>query len=243
VPLHTSGNLGGLYATAGTDENYFRIVNMNDPAFQRRSVTFQIDGEYVDAFDDIVNFVTVNFRKKYGSTEDDVTDQLVFSAADLKNGKPFKEISYPRLGRQTSDWLSYEYQLIWSIKGKQATIRYPAESQQWIKSSDPAISLVLPFVKEYIELDADRQLFKSDSVSSANISFATSLGGDKKVVRNIILRQTDQSSVIKTAVYHDPGSPVVYQAKWYSPNGEQVDPLQVISTNYLFLTPPAKQIK
>ncbi|MEO8582836.1 MAG: hypothetical protein ABI415_03505, partial [Flavitalea sp.] len=238
VPLHTSGNLGGMYANNGTDEKYFRIVNMNDPSFQRRGITFQIDGEYVDAFDDLVNFVTVNFRKKYDSTQYDVTDQLIFSAADLKDGKSFKEISYPRLGMQKSDWLAYEYQLVWSIKGKAATIRFPMDEQQWISSSDPAISLVLPFKKEYIEVDADRQLFKSDSMSSANISFATSLGGDKKVVRNVILRQGDQSSVLKTAVYHDSGSPVVYQTKWYSPKGELTDQLKLISTNYLFLVPP-----
>lgn len=122
----------------------------------------------------------------------------MFNAGDLKTGKSFKEITYPRLGNGTSDWLTYEYQLVWSLKGRSKTIRYPVEPGQWIKSSDPAVSLVLPFIKEYIELDADRILFKEDSVSSANVSFATMLGGDKKIVRNLILRQGDQSSVMKT---------------------------------------------
>jgi hypothetical protein len=80
VPIHTSGNLGGIYSTMGTDDRYFRIVNMNDPSFQRRAVTFQIDGEFTDAFDDIINFVTVNFRKKYDSSQYDVTDQMMFNA-------------------------------------------------------------------------------------------------------------------------------------------------------------------
>jgi hypothetical protein len=77
--------------------------------------------------------------------------------------------------------LNYEYQLVWSLKGRSKTIRYPADAGQWIKSSDPAVSLVLPFVKEYIELDADRLLFKADSVSSANVSFATTLAAIKEL--------------------------------------------------------------
>jgi hypothetical protein len=34
VPVDTAGNLGGLYKAMGKDERYFRIVNLNDPAFQ-----------------------------------------------------------------------------------------------------------------------------------------------------------------------------------------------------------------
>ena len=240
VPLHTSGNLGGLYNTLGTDDKYFRVVNMNDPAFQRRSINFQIDGEYVDAFDDIVNFVTVNFRKKYENGQNDVTDQVIFNATDLKAGKNLKEISYPRLAITNADWLNYEYQLVWSIKGRSKTIRYPADDKQWIKSADPAVSLIPPFVKEYIEMDADRSLFKSDSISSANISFASSLAGEKKMVRNVILRQGDISSLNKLAIYHDPASPVVYQTKWYSPNGEYNEAISLMTTNYLYFVPPAK---
>ncbi len=239
VPFHTAGNLGGLYGQIGTDSSYFRIVNMDDPAFQRRNINFQVDGEFVDAFDDIVNFVTVNFKKKYGNGQDDVTAQLIINGTDLKKGINLKEISYPRLGLATADWLNYEYQLLWSFKGKSKVVRYPADEKQWIKSGDPAVSLIPPLVKEYIEVDADRQQFMKDSVSSVNVSFASTQGGDKKVVRNIILRVADQSSTTKITVYHDPGSPVVYQPAWYSQQkGQAKTDLSMLSSNYLFLAPP-----
>jgi hypothetical protein len=245
VPFHTAGNIGGLYSSLGEDERYFRIVNMDDPAFQRRNISFQVDGEFIDAFDDIVNFVTVNFRKKYGEGQDDVTSQVIINGSDLKKGINLKEIAYPRLGAQTADWLNYEYQLLWSFKGKSKVVRYPADEKQWIKSRDPAVSLIPPLTKEYIELDADRQQFTADSVASVNISFASVQGGDKKVLRSVILRSGDQGSTTKTTVYHDPGTPVVYQTTWYSKEKGQAKPdLAVLSSNYLFLaSPPSDQFK
>ncbi len=240
VPIYSSGNIGGFYSNAGRDEKYFRIVNMDDPAFERRNISFQVDGEFLDAFDDVINFVTVNFRKKYNGDQDDVTDQISFTTADIKSGKTLKEISYPRLGKQTSDWLGYEYQLVWNLKGKSTTVRYPESEKNWIKTKDPFISLTLPFTKEYIELDADRELFKSGNMASANISFAATLAGEKKVVRSLIMRDADQNTTIKTALYHDRASPVVYQVKWYSVNkGELEDPIKIVNSDYLFIIPPA----
>ena len=241
VPFHTAGNLGGLFTTLGGDERYFRIVNMDDPSFQRRSINFQIDGEFVDAFDDIINFVTVNFRKKYGGDHEDVTSQVIINGADLKKGIALKEISYPRLGIPTADWLDYEYQLLWSFKGSSKVVRYPADEKKWITSADPAVSLIPPLSKEYIELDGDRLLFTKDSIASVNVSFASTQGGQKKVVRNVILRANDPSSTSKITVYHDPGTQVVYQPSWYHPTkGQARIALALLTSNYLYLAPPAQ---
>jgi hypothetical protein len=240
VPFHTAGNLGGLYGQLGTNSNYFRIVNMDDPSFQRRNINFQVDGEFTDAFDDIVNFVTVNFRKKYTNGQDDVTSQLIINGNDLKKGINLKEIGYPRLGLQTADWLEYEYQLLWSFKGKPKEVRYPSDATKWIKSSDPAVSLIPPLVKDYIEVDADRQQFMTDSISSVDINFLSIQGGDKKPVRHIVLRSGDQTSTSKISVYHDQDAPVVFQATWYSKSkGAAKMELAQLKSNYLFLTSPS----
>ncbi|MGB3007309.1 MAG: hypothetical protein WBC06_12415 [Chitinophagaceae bacterium] len=239
VPFHTAGNLGGLYSTLGEDERYFRIVNMDDPAFQRRGINFQVDGKFVDAFDEIINFVTVNFRKKYNNGQNDVTSQVIINGEDLKKGINMKEIAYPRLGLTTADWLNYEYQLLWSFKGKQEVVRYPADSKSWISSSDPAVPLTPPLVKEFIELDGDREQFRADSISSVNISFASTLGGEKKVVRNVIMRVNDQNSTSKITLYHDPNTPVVHQATWYSKvKGEAKSDISLLNSTYLFMSAP-----
>ena len=78
VPFDTSGNIGGMYSELGEDPRYFRIVNMDDKSFQKRDIHFRIDGDYIDSFQDTVNFVSVNFRKVYADEEREAeTDSLV----------------------------------------------------------------------------------------------------------------------------------------------------------------------
>lgn len=240
VPFHTAGNLGGLYSTLGEDEKYFRIVNMDDPDFQKREISFQLDTKFNDAFDDIINFVTVNFRKKYSNGQKDVTSQVMLNADDLKKGVIAKSVFYPRLGLTGSEWLNYDYQVLWSFKGRKEVVRFPAEEGKWATTSDASIGLTPPLAKEFIEIDGDREQFRTDSISSVNISFASVLGGEKKVVKNIVLRAGDQASTSKISIYHDLQSPVVYQSTWYSKTkGEAKTDLGMLGSSYLFLLPPA----
>jgi hypothetical protein len=118
VPVYTSGNLGGLYDSLNAGKNkdkYFRTVNLDDPEFQKREVSFQVDGEFAESFKDIFNQVNVSFRKVYGGGRDDVTSDLIFRKADLEKGADFQNVSYARLGIQSADWLNYEYRTSCSI--------------------------------------------------------------------------------------------------------------------------------
>ncbi len=240
VPYHTAGNLNLLFDKLGNDTRYFRIVNMNDPDFQVRSIYFLPDAEFTDAFDDVINFVTVNFRKKYSNGQGDVTGQLTINGSDLKKDSKLKEIVYPRLGITGSDWMDYEYQVAWSFRGRSEPLRIPAGENQWLKNNYAAIVLSPPLTKEIIELDADRQEFTKAGVSSVSINFAGALAGDKKVIRSVVLRADDKSATSKIILYHDKGSPAVYQLTWYSKdNGKAVMEPKVLSTGYIFLQPPS----
>lgn len=239
VPYHTAGNLNVLFDRLGTDKRYFRIVNMDDPDFEDARIIVQVDGEFTEAFDDIINFVTVNFRKKYENGQSDITKQLLINSKDLKKDVTLKEIIYPRLGMKT-DWQNYEYQLIWSFRGLPNPVRIPANENQWLKGNQLGISLIPPLVKEVIELDADRQVFINNSIASVNINFASVQAGERKVVRSVVLRADDKSSTSKIIIYHDKGSPVVYQPTWYSKdNGTAVMDMKVLNGFYLFMLPPA----
>lgn len=237
VPVYSSGNLGGLFGTL--DSKYFRIVDMNDPAFQIRDLHFQVDGDYVDSFQDIINFVSVNFRKKYDAAHDDETKQITISYQDVKGGNTIRAINYPRLGFTTSDWLNYEYQVGWSIKGENRTLKIPDGQDKWIKSNEPAISLRPPFDKRVIEIDADRTLFRDAGVASAVIDFATVLAGTARRYKSIALRAGDAVSSVSAAVYHDNGEDIVYRVTWYSKDGKQSRTgLQILDSDYIYLVPP-----
>lgn len=239
VPVYSSGNLGGLFSTL--DSRYFRIVDMNDPAFQIRDLHFQIDGDYVDSFQDIINFVSVNFRKKYGANHDDQTKQIIINYQDVKSGNTIRSINYPRLGFTSSNWLDYEYQIGWSIKGENKTLKIPEGQDKWVRSNEPAISLRPPFDKRVLELDADRELFRDAGVVTAVIDFAAVLAGNARKYRSITLKSGDVENSVSTAIYHDGGEEIVYRVTWYNKNGRQYrTELQVLDSDYLYLVPPSE---
>ncbi|MEZ4824907.1 MAG: hypothetical protein R3C61_01235 [Bacteroidia bacterium] len=237
VPVYTSGNIGGLYDALGENDKYFRIVNLDDAAFQKRDVHFQVDGEFVNAFDDLINFVTVSFKKDPGNGKESVTKDLVFRKEDLNN-KYFQTVTYPRLGTDGEEWLNYNYRILWSIKGIPNPISVPADEKDWNENNATSIPLAPPLTKRILEIDADRQLFKDAEVRSAQIRFMTILGGKAQVHKTVILRTDDAESTARVSLYHDPGEPIAYQITWYSTKGILNQKTQVLEGEYMFVLPP-----
>lgn len=244
VPVYTSGNLGGLYDTLSTGADslkYFRLVNLNDGSFEKRDIIFQVDGEFADSFKDILNFVTVSFRKVYGGNHNDVTGDKTFKRGDLEKGGDIQSISYPRLNIFSSDWLDYEYRVSWSLRGENLVVRDPPNESQWKKSKASAVSLIPPFKRRTVEVDADRALFKEAKKVSATVRFAVQVAGKPVQQRSITLRANDATSTAKVTLYHDPDTPVAYEVVWYDSNGNKKSlGLSVLTTdNYLLLVPPS----
>lgn len=236
VPVDTAGNLGGLYDALGKDTRYFRVVNLDDPSFEFRGILFQLDGNYLDAFQDTINFVSVNFRKSYGD-QPAFTRSLHFSSADIKSGKTIQEVAFPRLGEVSIDWTEFEYQMRWSMRDR-PTFSIPAKEDQWIRTREAAISLVPPFEKRVIEIDADRQLFAARGMASAVVEVASVLAGKPRLERKFVLRAADSDPISKVAVYHDRDTPLAVRVSWHSPSETITGGLEPLESDYLFLAPP-----
>jgi hypothetical protein len=235
--VDTAGNLGGLYEALGQDPRYFRVVNLADPAFEARRVYFQLDNAYVESFQDTVNLVSVNLRKTYPG-QPAFTGSIRFGEAEIKAGKTFQELVFPRLGQTRADWPEYELQVRWSLRDG-TTMSVPAKDGEWLRQSDPAVSLTPPFEKRVIEIDADRQLFAAGGVTTAVVDVATMLGGRPMLKHRATLRATDAESVSKLVVYHDRATPVALRVSWHSPTGKTEGKLNVLDGDYVFLAPPA----
>jgi hypothetical protein len=199
-------------------------------------VYFQVDGEYVDSFQDTVNFVSVNLRKSYPG-QPAFTKSLRFGPAEIKAGKTVQDLALPRLGLTGADWTQYEYQVRWSLHDG-PTVSVPPQEDRWIKASDSAVSLLPPFERRVIEIDADRSSFSASGVVTAVVEFATMLAGKPKLVQRATLRATDAAPTTKLALYHDRGTPVAVRVTWYSPAGKVEGKLQAVDSDLLFLTPP-----
>ncbi len=235
VPVDTAGNIGGLYAALKDDPRYFRIVDLSDPAFEFRPVHFQVDGEYVDAFQDSLNFVSVNFRKSY-TDRPAFTRALTFTHAEIKDGKTVQNVAFPRLGLLGADWIDYEYQVRWSVRDG-ATLNVPA-GDKWIKASDAAIALTPPFEKRVIEVDADRALFEANGIVTAVIEVGTTLAGKNRLQRKAILRANDAAATTRIAIFRDRAADSIVRVTWHGKAGKVEGKIEVLASDYLYLTPP-----
>jgi len=240
VPVYSSGNIGGLYQTLKEEQGdkYFRVVNLEDADFSKRDVLFQLDGNYVESFNEILNAVTVSFKKTYGDDQNDVTRDIVLNRDDLLNGINYKSISYPRLGLMGSEWLDYEYKLSWNLKGGTENIHFPASQDQWLSSNEAAITLNPPFVKKLIQVDADRSLFMEEDVNSCTIRFFVILNGEPVSQKMLILRAGDVENTSKVNLYYDKEEPIVYQVTWYIGNETKQQNAVPLEGDYIFLMPP-----
>ncbi|WP_394750113.1 hypothetical protein [Spongiimicrobium salis] len=236
VPFYTAGNLGGLYENFQDNPKYFRIVDMLDNDFEKQEVIFQLDGDFVESFEELVNFVTVNFRKKYGSERDDFTHQLYFNANDIKAGKLYKSISFPRLGLKTYDWQEYEYQISWSLRGAS---EFAGSNKAWIKARDKAIVISPPFQKIEVAIDMDKQQFIDENIVTIGVDFAADFLGKTQMVKSLTLRTSGEENNKNATLFFDHQGEVAYRTVLYSKNGTKIKgPHQSLERGYLYLTPP-----
>lgn len=237
VPVDASGNLGGLYDALDADPRYFRVVNLDDPAFQFRDVHFQVDRDFVSAFADMINFVSVTARKRYEDNPEDWRE-FVISQDDVEQGTVIRQISFPRLGETDPDWHEYEYRQEWSLRGG-PTLQVPADGG-WSRGTTAAVSLRPPLEKEVVEIDADRDAFERNGVVTAVVRFATTLAGEVGKQREVRLRVDDVEPTETVVLYHDPGEAVAYQIDWYTSGSDPVsEPIAELTSDYLFLSPTA----
>lgn len=236
VPVYSAGNLGGFYDVFSGNNQYFRVVDMNDPAFQIRDVHFQIDGSYTEAFGEVVDHASVRVRKRYSNEEHNAySGTLTFNKSGLDQGKLIQSLSYKRLDDAES-WLEYEYAVAWKLLGIDSTYMVPDSG--WREANLSSISLQPPFERREIEIELNPELMDLRGYQSARIRFASILGGKPYKGKTLILRKSDTGESIKSNIYHDRGESVVYQVSWYGNNNKSEESLKVLDDDYLYLIPP-----
>ncbi|MBU4054960.1 MAG: hypothetical protein KKA41_11380, partial [Proteobacteria bacterium] len=239
VPVDTSGNISGLYQEFKENPDMFRVVNLADPAFQKREVFFRIDGDFTGVFEDMMNFAGVSVLKKYAD-HDAATGELVFTREDIRDGKLSKSWQYARLGEKNESWLDYGYRTTWSIQG-QHQIKSPEKEGEWIQSSDPIITIAPPLKRLDLEMDGDRFRFENAGMRSAMVEARYTMFNKEVIKRLGVMRSTDAESVSKVVLFHDPGKQVSYRVNWYPATGEAVKgDWQPLEETYVVFTPPVK---
>jgi hypothetical protein len=237
VPVHATGNIRGFYNEYKDDKRYFRVVDMNDPDFQTREIHFQIDGNFLETFGDIIDQVSVMVEKDYpGDDTNSFNGTLSFNKQNIDSGRIIQSLIYQRLGDRSDEWLNYKYKVGWKFIGIDTVITVPGEG--WLQSSLPSVSLQPPMVRNDIEIGLDEQTLKKQGIQSIRIRFASMLFSKPYQGRTIVIRPGEVTDVIKTRVYHDKDQPIVYQINWYTNKQTRQDDMKVLDDEFLFLVPP-----
>ena len=213
APFATAGNLGGLYEQLGGDEHYFDIVNLGDPAFDRQTVMFEVDPEFVPAFGDFINAASVIVVKDYG--EDEREYSVVFRPDSLREGL-VREVTYPLLGQTGPERQDYRYKVHWSLRGG-GTV----STNEWSSGNGQFyVALAPPFRRRVVEVRADREILNTHHVRYAVVEFGTELNGDQGLQRRVRVSPDDVGTPQKVSLYHDPTANIFYRVIWTTEDGE-----------------------
>jgi hypothetical protein len=150
-------NIGSFYSKYGTDQNFFKTVSLDDPAFQVRQVLVGIDGDIVPEFEKMINNVTVTLKKAHDSG-DETVGQLSLDKKGLQSGSQ-KFLTYGAVGDTNRiNWLNYQYKTSFQFVGGKSY------ETPWKQQSDALISVYTPYERKLISIDGDANLIKSKNV-------------------------------------------------------------------------------
>jgi len=194
-PYQIVGNLASWYNQVKDNPKCIYSVNLNDPFFKHRDIRFVLDLEAKEMFDEAVNYVTVNVRKKR-SSGNDYEDHITFDKAFIEKSGITAVKTYAR-GEDT-DPSAYEYQAQWSLKGGNIYPRNPS----WIKGTWEGVTLEPPVTTRTIELEADLDELQSSDITrvTAQIRYKRF---DEEVESNIQLSARGDEAIINKKIFLD----------------------------------------
>lgn len=201
VPMyHTlTGNLGTWYDGVKNNKKCVNSVNLNDKFFQHRDINFVIDTKVKEVFEEEVNYVTVNVRKKR-SAGNDFQEQATIDLEYLKKNGAIAKFTYARGEDKNPD--NYEYKYQWSLRGG---VLYP-ENPTWQKGDWQGVALNCPMVPRTIEFEADLEELKAAEITRATLQVRHMKYG-KEVESNIPLTVSKGESLVSKKLFIDQDVP------------------------------------
>lgn len=153
-----TGNLLEWYDAARSNPACVAAINLNDPFFSHRDIKFILDLDAKEMFDEAINYVTVNVRKRRSSGRA-FEDHVTVDADYLSKNGVTATVTYAR-GDDTDPEV-YDYQAQWSLKGGHV---YPS-SPRWERGSWEGVTLAPPVRPMTIELEGDLEAMTESDIT------------------------------------------------------------------------------
>lgn len=188
-------NLASTYDQVRHNPKCVTSVNLNDPFFQHRDISFILDLEAQEMFQKEVNYVTINVRKKR-SSGNDFQDAVTMSQQYLADKGTLASITYARGEDRNSD--IYEYKTQWSLKGGNI---YPS-NPGWQKGDWQGVTLSPPVKPLNIEFEGDLNELKALDFTRATLQLRFYKYG-QEVEHNIQLALSKEVPIMTDMIFID----------------------------------------
>jgi hypothetical protein len=194
-PASIEGNLGSWYKAVESNPKCVAAVNLNDPFFQHRDINFILDLDAKEMFDEAVNYVTVNVRKKRTSGNP-FQDSVTIDAKYVKEHGINATMTYARGEDRNSD--AYEYQAQWSLKGGAVFPHNPP----WQKGAWEGVTLAPPVVPRKIDVEGDLEAMKASAITRLTVQIHYFKFG-QEVEENIHVSAAANEPLVSKRIFMD----------------------------------------
>jgi hypothetical protein len=232
-PFQLVGNLASWYDAVRDNPKCVGSQNLDDPFFDHRDVSFILDLDAKEIFDEAINFVSVNLRKPR-STGPAFESRFSMDAQYVQKKGINATVTYARGEDENPD--VYEYQARWSLKGGQV---WPPDPP-WQKGTWEGVSLSPPIVPRKIDVEADLESMKASGITRATVQIRYPKFG-KEAEANVQLSAVKNEPVVSTRIFVDRGSTgYVYRVILnHKKEGKLVLPWSNrVGDNYVFVSVP-----
>ncbi len=195
MELAVTENIKSWYNSVRDNKNCVSSVNLNDPFFKHLDIRFVLDLEAKEMFDQEVNYVTVNVRKKRTSGND-FRDRLTFDKKFVTDKGITGLMTYAAGEDKNPDM--YQYMAQWSLRGGNV---YPAEPQ-WEKGQLEAVTLKPPVTPRVIEFEADLDKLKEGNISRVTLQIRYKKF-DQEIEENINISPAKNEALMSKMLFMD----------------------------------------
>jgi len=222
-------NIGDLYDEYGNDPDYFRTVNLLDPAFELREVRVGVDGALLPEFERYVNSAAITLRKEHSDGKVTLRE-LVVDRRTFSSELPDLRMTYGWSGDDNrTRWLEYEYRSHWSFRDGGSF------DSDWTSSDKAMINLYVPYERRVIQLVVDEDALLRSNVRAVSVDVSYPFFGERRRQQEtLILGQNKPIPEIELTLPRDQFS-YDYQITWHIRDAEPLIKSGTASTAVLFI--------